>query len=181
MTQKKHLEEKVCAADIQTEPLEKEADPRVPCPYGNPGGARGDQEPPPQGPLQADSSLSTRRLSLGYCFPREARLLTTQDYAPVLKLGTKCRMQLLTANALPNQRGHARLGIVISRKVGKAHLRNRLKRVLRETFRLEVLPRGVSADLVVRIIPRKERILTQELRDEFLAAVQTLGLLPSRS
>lgn len=90
-------------------------------------------------------------------------------------------MQLLTANALPNQRGHARLGIVISRKVGKAHLRNRLKRVLRETFRLEVLPRGVSADLVVRIIPRKERILTQELRDEFLAAVQTLGLLPSRS
>lgn len=99
----------------------------------------------------------------------------------MLKGGVRCRRQVLTANALPNTCGHPRLGIVISRKVGKAHCRNRIKRVLRETFRLVVLPGGPSTDLVVRVIPRKEEILTQELRDEFLMVAHALGLLPTRS
>ncbi len=181
LNRKIEREEKVSAAHIQTEPLAQEADPRVSCPDGIPGGTRSAQESAPQRALQADSSLSGHQPGLGLRYPRAARLLTTQDYGPVLKGGAQCRKHLLTATALPNTRGHPRLGIVISRKTGKAHRRNRLKRVLRETFRLQVLPEGVSTDLVVRIIPRKEKILTQELRDEFLAAAQALGLLPSRS
>jgi ribonuclease P protein component len=52
------------------------------------------------------------------------------------------------ANGLP----YPRLGISVSRKVGKAVVRNRWKRLLREAFRLsrQQLPEGI--DLVV--IPR---------------------------
>lgn len=53
-------------------------------------------------------------------------------------------------NGLP----HARLGLSVSRKVGPAVTRNRWKRLLRESFRLErqQLPEGL--DLIV--IPRPE-------------------------
>ena len=45
-----------------------------------------------------------------------------------------------------------RLGITVSRKVGKANVRNRVKRLVREAFRLHRphLPEGVDLVLVAR-------------------------------
>ena len=54
--------------------------------------------------------------------------------------------------SLPNDLGHQRMGISISRRVGTAPRRNRIKRLLREAFRLSpiVLPRGYDLVIVVR-------------------------------
>lgn len=43
-----------------------------------------------------------------------------------------------------------RLGITVSRKVGKAHTRNRIKRLLREAFRRQDWPAGLDLVFVAR-------------------------------
>ena len=52
-------------------------------------------------------------------------------------------------NGLP----HLRLGLSVSRKVGKAHVRNRLRRLYREAFRLTRHEMPTGLDLV--LIPRR--------------------------
>jgi ribonuclease P protein component len=58
----------------------------------------------------------------------------------------------LAAYSLPNDLGHLRLGISISRRVGTAPVRNRIKRLLREAFRSHrfEFPRGYDLVIVVR-------------------------------
>ena len=71
-------------------------------------------------------------------FPKTARLLSPKDYKPAFdnaryKVSTKQFLLLATAS----QARLPRLGLVIAKKhVSKAVQRNRLKRVLRESFRL---------------------------------------------
>jgi len=43
---------------------------------------------------------------------------------------------LLVLYARPNRTGSNRIGITVSRKLGKAHIRNRIRRRLREVYRL---------------------------------------------
>jgi ribonuclease P protein component len=70
-------------------------------------------------------------------FPRRVRLTEAHDYGQVFKLG-KYRLSnrwfTLLANTSPV--GRPRLGLAISRKVARnAVARNRIKRVVRESFR----------------------------------------------
>jgi ribonuclease P protein component len=84
-----------------------------------------------------------------------------------------------------NREGQLRVGIVVSKKVGKAVVRNRVRRRLREALRLKVQGlkvqgRGLSvsaADLV--IIARPEAALAgySELEHNLEHALKKSGLL----
>ncbi len=87
-------------------------------------------------------------------FLRTHRVRRTADFQRAYRrrctAGDRTLLVFAHGNALP----HARLGLSVSRKVGGAVRRNRWKRLLRESFRMErrKLPAGV--DLIV--IPRPE-------------------------
>lgn len=72
-------------------------------------------------------------------FPKSSRLLTPKDYAGVfdnVQIRVPHRNFLILATL--NTQGHARIGLVFSKKNLKlAVQRNRVKRRVRETFRLQ--------------------------------------------
>jgi len=70
-------------------------------------------------------------------FPRAARLLTPGDYAGVFKQPQKSADAFFTVLCRRRPAGAARLGLAISRKsLKRAVDRNRIKRIVRESFRL---------------------------------------------
>ena len=70
-------------------------------------------------------------------FKRESRLLTAQDYRFVFERPKRTSSAILTVLARENGKEYARLGLVVSKKSDKrAVVRNRVKRIARESFRL---------------------------------------------
>lgn len=88
-----------------------------------------------------------------YTFPASHRIRTRTEFARVFDARVREARGPLMMYALPNDLDHPRLGISLSRRVGTAVRRNRIKRLLRESFRLHQhdLPRGY--DLVVTVRP----------------------------
>jgi ribonuclease P protein component len=85
-------------------------------------------------------------------FPREHRLGGKLAFAAVYSAGAKQSRGPLVAYSKPNQLSHCRWGLSVSRRVGSAVRRNRVKRMLRESIRLlqNDLPKGYDCVLVVR-------------------------------
>jgi ribonuclease P protein component len=69
-----------------------------------------------------------------------------------------------------------RFGIVTSKKVGKAVVRNRIRRRLRELLRRQSLP---PCELLVVVFPEAAGASFQELAQDLQLALERSGLLPS--
>ena len=69
--------------------------------------------------------------------PRSAKLRNSSEFRVVYSTGRRYDGTLMTAFVLPNPCGQHRLGITASRKVSRSAVgRNRVKRLLRASFRL---------------------------------------------
>ncbi len=77
-------------------------------------------------------------MKTGFKFPRSSRLLNAGDYRQVFNdAKVKVSDKNLLILARPNQLSHARVGLVIAKKNVKLAVdRNRVKRLIRESFRL---------------------------------------------
>ncbi len=76
-----------------------------------------------------------------YSFTKAQRLLKKKEYNDVFAEAKKIVSSDFIILYKPNHLGHARLGLALSKKhIAKAHDRNRIKRVLRDSFRLVHLP-----------------------------------------
>lgn len=69
--------------------------------------------------------------------PKRCRLLRGSEFQAVLRQRCSLRDGFFTVYAKPNGLAHARIGIAVSRKISpRAVVRNRIKRQVREMFRL---------------------------------------------
>jgi len=94
-----------------------------------------------------------------YFFKKSQRLVTETDFRAVLAYKCCTDNDLLRLYVRPNDLGYPRLGISISRKYGKAVIRNRLKRLVREAFRLAQhdIPSGYDYLLIFPLRWSKKR------------------------
>ena len=85
----------------------------------------------------------------GKSFPKKARLTKRIEFLKI-KNGSVAQAGVYAViETKINPYGHCRLGVTVSRKFGKAVIRNRFKRAVREAFR-HFDWRGASFDIHIR-------------------------------
>jgi ribonuclease P protein component len=94
-----------------------------------------------------------------HTLPKSRHLRRPAEFAAVYEARVRESRGPVTVYALPNELAHPRLGMSVNRKVGTAVRRNRIRRLLRESFRLmqHDFPRGY--DLVVVVRPHEPLML----------------------
>lgn len=95
-------------------------------------------------PSEGDRATTPRALT----FPPARRVLRKADFERALQAGQRATDALLTVWIHENGLPHARLGLIVGKRHGSAPQRNRLKRLLREAFRLEQRDLPAGSDLI---------------------------------
>jgi len=108
--------------------------------------------------------------------PAAARIRRRADFSAAIRGGRRAGRSLLTGHLLvrADELGPPRAGFVVSRAVGGAVVRNKVRRRLRELVRrrLDSLPAGSL--LVVRANPRAATARQSELAAELDLVIDTL-------
>lgn len=93
-------------------------------------------------------------LKTSQSFIRSLRLRRSGDFQKIFRLGNKQKQGCLVVYTKLNGLGYARLGLAIAKKViPRATSRNRLKRLIRESFRLSQ-HRLPDIDIVIAVTNR---------------------------
>ena len=95
-------------------------------------------------------------MSKQWRFSFKFRVTHRQDYSKIIHKGRRIKQEHLMICYLPNSLGYLRLGISVGKKFGKAHDRNRFKRLVRESFRTCPLRYTGNIDVVVMPVKKKE-------------------------
>lgn len=114
--------------------------------------------------------------------PPSARLRRAAEFAALRNARGRIQANHFLLRWIASTTGEARLGLAVSRKVSKrAVVRNRIKRITRETFRLErdALP---AMDVLVIARPSAATVSNQDLHADLAGAWRKLkALKPARA
>ena len=88
-------------------------------------------------------------------FPKSARVVRRSEYRAIQRSSLRVVTDHFIIYARKRRRKSQRVGITVSKKVGNAVVRNRVKRLVRECFRLNRQHLPSELDLV--LVARKQR------------------------
>ena len=89
-----------------------------------------------------------------FSFTKADRLLKRNEFIQLSKVGRRLQNNHFIAIYAPGHLDRCRLGITVTRKVGRAVKRNRIKRLIREYFRLH--RHLISGKWDINVIAKKE-------------------------
>ncbi|MDO7868255.1 ribonuclease P protein component [Nocardioides jiangxiensis] len=108
--------------------------------------------------------------------PREHRLVSGDDFRQATRQGRRAGTRTLVAHLWVTEGGSpARVGFVVSKAVGPAVTRNRVKRRLRHLARERLLSLPGSAVLVVRALPAAAEASYDDLGRDLDSALERIG------
>jgi ribonuclease P protein component len=114
----------------------------------------------------------------GLGLPKSARVKQRREFERIRAKGRRLSSGCLIANwlALPAE-NRSRLGVITSRKVGSAVVRNRARRLLRETFRRHQHDLANPATIVLVARPSIAGKAFETVERDYLTALRRAGLL----
>ena len=133
------------------------------------------------------ASKASPRSRSGFQFPRTAKLLKHSDFQRVYKNGKRHFSGLMTAFYLPRIDVGAgpRVGVTVSRSLGGAVDRNRIKRKMREAIRLQLAGLDASMDVVFnpkKLVQQADfAVINQEVQRAFEVIQKNASRIKERS
>ena len=85
--------------------------------------------------------------------PKQCLIRKSQDFDRVYRHGRRLHGKGFSVIFLDNSRENSRIGISVSRKIKGAVVRNRIKRIFKESFRLNRNDYPQGADIVIVVRP----------------------------
>jgi ribonuclease P protein component len=146
--------------DLPTSQPPTQTDSRFPGADGHAGRTQGAQAPARERSRTAGDLDSAQAARLGArhtpnSFAAADRLHRSAEFLRLQRRGVRYQSPhfVLYLGKLQDDPDRARLGVTVSRRIGNAVVRNRVKRRIRESFRLELramIPAGVSIVVIAR-------------------------------
>lgn len=114
-----------------------------------------------------------------FTFPKSHHLRKPAEFQAVYDAKSRESRGPLLIYAMPNTLGHPRLGLSTPRRVGTAPRRNRIRRLLRESFRLMQHEFPGAYDVVIVVRPHEQMELA-EYQNSLRSAVMKLHEIAMR-
>jgi ribonuclease P protein component len=109
--------------------------------------------------------------------PKQRRLTKRREFLRVYDMGRKLFSRYCVLFFAANELRYSRIGITATKKIGKANVRNRLKRWTREIYRRErasLALDGNPVDVVVNVKPNAAAVNFREYRDDLRRILEKL-------
>ena len=107
--------------------------------------------------------------------PPARRIRRRVEFQRVFDAGRRAHGRYLTIIAAPAPGTYSRIGIVASKKLGGAVVRNRAKRLIREVFRTQSGP-DLASDLVIVPKPSALQVVAAEVVNDYRTTLRRLNL-----